>query len=558
MDAGSRPLAPLAKLAQQLRVEPDGPAYIPYGRACAKIDTFAAGPGDVDGKLIVVSGITPTHLGEGKTVTAIALAMALHRIGESSVACLRQPSLGPVFGAKGGGAGGGKCEVLPPALINLGLSGDGHAVGTAHNLLAAMIDAHMRHGNALGLDPRRITWPRTVPVNDGALRQVITGLGGPNNGMPREGAFEISEASEVMAILALATDRADLRRRLDAIIFGQTYAGEPVTVGQLGAGGAMSLLLRDAVHPNLVATTEGTPALIHAGPFANIAHGNSSLLATKWALTRSPWVVTEAGFGTDLGLEKFTDIKARAGGLRPACTVIVATIRALKVHAGIVQSKFGKKLDAEIKVENVDAVREGAGNLRHHVRIAKGFGAPVVVVVNRFPSDTEAEIAAVEAVARDAGAAGFASHSGFTDGGAGAEELARAVVAAAKPTTPTFGYDLQGGIAGRIRQLATRVYGADGVDISAAAKKRIKTLEGWGFRGLPLCVAKTHLACTHDRADGGLPKPFTLPVRDLQVRAGAGFVTVLTGDLTTMPALGKRPNALKMDLDPETGEMIGI
>jgi len=555
MDVGSRSLPTLAK---KLDVDPDGSAFIPYGRDCAKIDTFAAGPGTIDGKLIVVSGITPTHLGEGKTVTSIALAMALHRIGERSITCLRQPSLGPVFGAKGGGAGGGRAEVVPPEMINLGLSGDGHAVGTAHNLLAAMIDAHMRHGNELGLDPRRITWPRTVPVNDGSLRQVITGLGGPQNGMPREGAFEISEASEVMAILALATDRADLRRRLDAIIFGQTYAREPVTVGALGAGGAMSLLLRDAIHPNLVATSEGTPALIHAGPFANIAHGNSSLLASRWALTRAPWVVTEAGFGTDLGLEKFTDIKARAGGLTPACTVIVATIRALKVHAGVASSKFGKKLDKSIGIENVDAVREGAANLRHHIRIAKGFGAPVVVVVNRFPTDTQAEIAAVEAVSKDAGADGFASHSGFDEGGAGAEELARAVVKVAKPTTPTFGYDLSGGIAGRIGQLAKRVYGADGVDISPAARKRIKTLEGWGFRGLPLCVAKTHLACTHDRSDGGIPKAFTLPVRDLQVRAGAGFVTVLTGDLTTMPALGKRPNALGMDLDPETGAMVGV
>ncbi len=555
MEVGSTSIASLAK---QLNVDPDGPAFIPYGRECAKIDSFAAGPGDVDGKLIVISGITPTHLGEGKTVTAIALAMALQRLGERSIACLRQPSLGPVFGAKGGGAGGGRSQVVPAALINLGLSGDGHAVGTAHNLLAAMIDAHMRHGNELGLDPRRITWPRTVPVNDGSLRQVITGLGGPQNGMPREGAFEISEASEVMAILALASDRADLRRRLDAIIFGQTFAREPVTVGALGAGGAMSLLLRDALHPNLVATSEGTPALIHAGPFANIAHGNSSLLATRFALTRSPWVVTEAGFGTDLGLEKFTDIKARAGGLRPACTVIVATIRALKVHAGVASSKFGKKLDKSIEIENVDAVREGAANLRHHVRIAVGFGAPVVVVVNRFPSDTDAEVAAALAVAREAGALGTASHTGFTDGGAGAEELARAVVAVAKPTTPKFGYTLKGGITGRIKQLARRVYGAEGVDISPAAKKRIKTLERWGFRSLPLCVAKTHLACTHDRRDGGIPKPFILPVRDLQVRAGAGFVTVLTGDLTTMPALGKRPNALDMDIDPETGAMIGV
>ncbi|MCA9656880.1 MAG: formate--tetrahydrofolate ligase, partial [Myxococcales bacterium] len=484
---------PLAPLAAQLGVDPDSAAFLPYGRECAKLDSFKAGDGDVDGKLIVVSGITPTHLGEGKTVTSIALSMALNRIGEKTVACLRQPSLGPVFGAKGGGAGGGKSEVLPPALINLGLTGDGHAVGAAHNLLASMVDAHMRHGNALGLDPRRVTWPRTCPVNDGALRQVITGLGGVANGVPRESFFEINEASEVMAILALAKDRADLRRRLGAIIVGETYAKVPVTAEEIGAAGAMSLLLRDAMHPNLVATTEGTPALLHAGPFANIAHGNSSLLATRWALTRSPWVVTEAGFGTDLGLEKFTDIKARAGGLSPACTVIVATIRALKVHAGVVASKFGKKLDKEIEAENVDAVKKGAGNLRHHIRIAKGFGPPVVVVVNRFPSDTPAEIAAVEAIARGDGA-GFATHSGFMDGGAGAEELAREVVKVASPTTPTFGYDLEGGIAGRIKQLATRVYGAEGVDISTNAKQRIKALEKAGYKDLPICVAKTHLA----------------------------------------------------------------
>lgn len=548
----------LAPLAHQLGLAADGPAFIPYGHHCAKIDTFAAGPGEREGKLVIVSAVTPTPLGEGKTVTSIALSMALNRIGEPCVAALRQPSLGPVFGAKGGGAGGGRAQVHPPELINLGLTGDGHAVGAAHNLLAAMIDAHLRHGNALRLDPLKITWPRTIPVNDGSLRRVITGLGGALNGLPRESFFEINEASEVMAVLALAADRADLTRRLARIVIGQDLDRNPVTVAQLEAAGAMSVLLRDALHPNLVATSEGTPALLHAGPFANIAHGNSSLLATRFALTRSPWVVTESGFGADLGLEKMIHIKARQGGLSPACVVIVATIRALKTHAGVIKPKLGQALDKLVEREDVEAVQRGADNLRHHLRIAAEFGAPVVVALNRFPSDTEAEIAAVEAIARGAGARGFAAHTGFADGGAGAEALAREVARVARTTAPIFRYGLDGGLAERIDTLARAVYGARGVDIAPAARKRIDELTAWGYGALPLCVAKTHLACTHDPADGGLPRPFTLPVRDLQLRAGAGFVTVLTGELTTMPALGKRPNAVGMALDPDTGAITGL
>jgi len=551
----SRPLAPLAR---QLGLDTDDDAFIPHGHHVAKIDTFTAGPGEHQGKLVIVSAVTPTPLGEGKTVTSIALSMAMNRIGEPCVAALRQPSLGPVFGAKGGGAGGGKSQVHPPELINLGLSGDAHAVGAAHNLLAAMIDAHLRHGNDLRLDPLKITWPRTIPVNDGSLRKVIVGLGGALNGLPRESFFEINEASEVMAILALASDRADLRRRLGRIVIGQDVERRPVRADQLGAAGAMSVLLQSALHPNLVATSEGTPALLHAGPFANIAHGNSSLLSTRWALTRSPWVVTESGFGTDLGLEKMIHIKARQGGLQPACVVVVATIRALKVHAGVIKAKLGHSLDKAIEEENVEAVQRGAQNLRHHLRIATGFGAPVVVALNKFPSDTDAEIAAVEAIARSSGAVGFAVHTGFADGGAGAEALAREVARAARTTAPIFRYSLDGDLAGRIDALARAVYGADGVDIAPAARKRIDELTSWGYGDLPLCVAKTHLACTHDPADGGLPKPFTMPVRDLQIRAGAGFVTVLTGELTTMPALGKRPNAVGMDVDPETGALRGV
>jgi formate--tetrahydrofolate ligase len=391
-----------------------------------------------------------------------------------------------VFGSKGGGAGGGRAQVVPADRINLGMTGDGHAIGAAHNLLAAMLDAHLRHGNELRLDPVRLTWPRVSPVNDGSLRKLVVGLGGPLNGVPRESFFEINEASEVMAIVALARDRADLRRRLGAIVVGQDLGGAPVRAEQLGAAGAMSVLLRDALYPTLAQTSEGTPALIHAGPFANIAHGNNSILATRFALTRAPWVVTECGFGTDLGLEKFMHIKARASGLQPACVVVVCTVRALKVHAGVARVAVGKPLDEVVRVADVDATERGAANLGHHLRIATGFGMKVVVALNRFPTDSPEEIAVVERVARAA------------------------------------------------------------------------QLEAWGFRDVPLCVAKTHLATTHDPAHGGLPRPFVLPVRDLQLRAGAGFVTVLTGELTTMPALTRRPNAVDMDLDPDTGEIRGL
>lgn len=548
---------PLADLARDLGLDPTQRSYHPHGHDFAKIDTVAAGPGPHEGRLIVVSAVTPTPLGEGKTVTSISLSMGLHRIGAPSIVCLRQPSLGPVFGSKGGGAGGGKAQVIPAEAINLGMTGDGHAIGAAHNLLAAMVDAHLRHGNELRLDPVRLTWPRVSPVNDGSLRKLVVGLGGPLNGLPRETFFEINEASEVMAIVALAQDRADLRRRLGAIVLGQDLGGAPVRAEQLGAAGAMNVLLRDALHPTLTQTSEGSPALIHAGPFANIAHGNNSILATRFALTRAPWVVTECGFGSDLGLEKFMHIKARSAGLRPACVVLVCTVRALKVHAGVARVAVGKPLDQIVAIPDVDAVERGAANLRHHLRVAQGFGVKVVVALNRFPSDSPEEVAVVERIAHAAGA-GFAVHTGFADGGAGATELARAVVDAAEPRDPTFRYELDAPLLTKLEALATAVYGATGLDVSPAARNRAAQLEAWGFGGLPLCVAKTHLACTHDPADGGLPRPFSLPVRDLQLRAGAGFVTVLTGELTTMPALTRRPNAINMDLDPATGEIRGM
>jgi formate--tetrahydrofolate ligase len=550
-------LRPLADLARDLGLDPTSRAYHPFGHDFAKIDTAAAGPGEHGGRLVVVSAITPTPLGEGKTVTSISLSMGLNKIGERSVVCLRQPSLGPVFGSKGGGAGGGKAQVVPADRINLGMTGDGHAIGAAHNLLAAMLDAHMRHGNELRLDPVRVTWPRVSPVNDGSLRRLVVGLGGALNGVPRESSFEINEASEVMAIVALARDRADLRRRLGAIVVGQNSAGEPVRAEQLGAAGAMSVLLRDALYPTLAQTSEGTPALIHAGPFANIAHGNNSIIATRFALTRAPWVVTECGFGTDLGLEKFMHIKARSAGLQPACVVVVATVRALKVHAGVARVAVGKPLDQVVAVPDVEAVERGAQNLGHHLRIAMGFGVKVVVALNSFPTDSPEEVAAVERVARAAGA-GFAVHSGFAHGGDGATDLARAVVAAAEPRPPSFRYDLGLPLLSKLEALATSVYGAEKLDVSASARTRAGQLEAWGFRDVPLCVAKTHLATTHDPAHGGLPRPFVLPVRDLQLRAGAGFVTVLTGELTTMPALIKRPNAVDMELDPDTGEIRGL
>lgn len=547
----------LSDLARDLGLDPESRAYIPYGHDFAKIDTQAAGDGDVRGGLVVVSAVTPTPLGEGKTVTSISLSMGLSRIGERCVACLRQPSLGPVFGAKGGGAGGGRAQVVPSDRINLGGTGDGQAIGAAHNLLAAMLDAHLRHGNELKIDAARIAFPRVTPVNDGSLRKIVTGLGGPLNGVPRESFFEINEASEVMAILALARDRGDFRRRLGNIVIGPDQGGAPVRAEQLGAAGAMTVLLRDALYPTLARTSEGTPVLLHAGPFANIAHGNSSLIATRWALTRAPWVVTECGFGTDLGLEKFVHIKARAGNLRPAVVVVVCTIRALKVHAGLAKAVLGKPLDQAVLTEDVSAVERGAANLRHHLRIARNFGPPVVVALNRFPTDTAAEISVVEGVAREAGA-GFAVHTGFADGGAGAEDLAREVVRAARPTDLAYQYEGTGPLEQRLEHLARNVYGAQGIEIAPTARTRLKQIEGWQLGDLQLCVAKTHLATTHDPADGGLPRPFTLPVRDVLLRAGAGFATVLTGELTTLPALGKRPNAVDMDLDPETGTVRGL
>ncbi|MFZ6178450.1 formate--tetrahydrofolate ligase [Nannocystis pusilla] len=547
----------LVDLARDLGLDPESRAYVPYGHDFAKIDTVAAGEGSAHGNLVVVSAVTPTPLGEGKTVTSISLGMGLARIGESALTCLRQPSLGPVFGAKGGGAGGGKAQVVPADRVNLGGTGDGQAVGAAHNLLAAMLDAHLRHGNALKIDPARIAFSRVTPVNDGSLRKVITGLGGPLNGVPRESFFEINEASEVMAILALAHDRGDLRRRLGNIVLGPDQGGAPVRAEQLGAAGAMSVLLRDALYPTLARTSEGTPVLLHAGPFANIAHGNSSLIATRWALTRAPWVVTECGFGTDLGLEKFVHIKARLGNLRPACVVVVCTVRALKVHAGLAKAVLGKPLDQAVLTEDVAAVEKGAANLRHHLRIATNFGPPVVVALNRFPTDTDAEIAVVEGIAREFGA-GFAVHTGFADGGAGAEALARAVVKAARPTDLRYQYEGTGPLLPRLESLAKNVYGATGIELAPSARTRLNQLEKWGLGELQLCVAKTHLATTHDPADGGLPRPFTLPVRDVLVRAGAGFATVLTGELTTLPALGARPNAVDMDLDPVTGAALGL
>ncbi|MCY1008047.1 formate--tetrahydrofolate ligase [Nannocystis pusilla] len=547
----------LVDLARDLGLDPESRAYVPYGHDFAKIDTVAAGEGSAHGNLVVVSAVTPTPLGEGKTVTSISLGMGLARIGESALTCLRQPSLGPVFGAKGGGAGEGKAQVVPSDRVNLGGTGDGQAVGAAHNLLAAMLDAHLRHGNALKIDPARIAFSRVTPVNDGSLRKVITGLGGPLNGVPRESFFEINEASEVMAILALAHDRGDLRRRLGNIVLGPDQGGAPVRAEQLGAAGAMSVLLRDALYPTLARTSEGTPVLLHAGPFANIAHGNSSLIATRWALTRAPWVVTECGFGTDLGLEKFVHIKARLGNLRPACVVVVCTVRALKVHAGLAKAVLGRPLDQAVLTEDVAAVEKGAANLRHHLRIATNFGPPVVVALNRFPTDTDAEIAVVEGIAREFGA-GFAVHTGFADGGAGAEALARAVVKAARPTDLRYQYEGTGPLLPRLESLAKNVYGATGIELAPSARTRLNQLEKWGLGELQLCVAKTHLATTHDPADGGLPRPFTLPVRDVLVRAGAGFATVLTGELTTLPALGARPNAVDMDLDPVTGAALGL
>lgn len=522
-----------------------------YGRCKAKIDTARMPRGErEDGKLILVTAITPTPAGEGKTTTTIGLADGLRRIGKNAVVALREPSLGPVFGIKGGAAGGGYAQVVPMEDINLHFTGDFHAIGAANNLLAAMLDNHIHQGNKLGIDTRRITWKRCVDMNDRQLRFITDGLGGRINGVPREDGFDITVASEVMAVFCLASSITDLKERLSRIVVAYTYEDKPVTAGDLGAVGAMAALLKDALKPNLVQTLEGTPALVHGGPFANIAHGCNSVIATKTAMQLADYAVTEAGFGADLGAEKFLDIKCRAAGLHPSAVVMVATIRALKMHGGLAKSELGQ--------EDLSALEAGIPNLLRHVsNIREVYGLPCVVAVNRFPTDTDREVELIIEKCRALGVNTVLSNV-WAEGGAGGVELAREVVRLCEePNNFAFSYSADMPIEDKINAIVTRVYRGDGVVFTPSAKKELARLTELGFDKLPVCMAKTQYSFSDDPTKLGAPEGFTVTVRSLKVSAGAGFVVALTGDIMTMPGLPKVPAAEKIDVD-ENGRITGL
>ena len=523
-----------------------------YGRSKAKIDlSFLAEAPEKQGKLVLVTAITPTPAGEGKTTTTIGLADGLRRIGKEAVVAMREPSLGPVFGIKGGAAGGGYAQVIPMEDINLHFTGDFHAIGAANNLLAAMLDNHIQQGNALGIDTRKITWKRCVDMNDRQLRSIVDGLGGRMNGTPREDGFDITVASEIMAVLCLANSVSDLKERLGRIIVGYTYDDKPVTARDLKAQGAMTALLRDALKPNLVQTLEGTPAFVHGGPFANIAHGCNSVIATKTALKTGEYAVTEAGFGADLGAEKFLDIKCRMAGLAPDAVVVVATVRALKMHGGLDKKSLGE--------ENLSALEKGIPNLLRHVSNIKNvYKLPCVVAVNRFPTDTDAEI---EFIMTKCGALGVNAvlSTVWADGGRGGEALAREVVRLCEEERGdfAFAYEDNLGIKEKINAVVTKIYGGAGTEFTSAAEKQIARLEQLGFGGCPVCIAKTQYSFSDDPTKLGAPKGFTVTVRNVKISAGAGFVVALTGDIMTMPGLPKVPAAENIDVD-EQGRITGL
>ncbi|MEW6225839.1 MAG: formate--tetrahydrofolate ligase [Chloroflexota bacterium] len=511
------------------------------------------------GKYVVVTAITPTPLGEGKSTTLVGLAQGLNRIGHRAALTIRQPSLGPVFGIKGGAAGGGYSQVIPMEDFNLHLTGDIHAISAAHNLASAFLDNHLHHGNALGIDPFSIRWPRVVDISDRAIRRVIIGLGGKENGVPRESEYVITVASEVMAILALSKDLFDLRARLGRIVMATNREGKAVTAEELGVAGAMTVLLRDAIKPNLLQTLEGGPAWVHCGPFANIAHGNSSIIADRVALSTSDIVVTEAGFGADMGAEKFFDIKCRASGLRPDAAVIVATIRALKMHGGVGKVVAGKPLDPALLTENVEAVRKGCENLAAQVELVRAYGVPVVVAMNSFPTDTPAEYDVIREVALASGASDAVITTNWEEGGKGAEALAAAVWDAAAGDGDGFRllYPDEMPLRDKIETIATRVYGAAGVDFAPAATKALAEYTALGYGHLPVCMAKTHLSLSHDPNVKGRPTGYRFPVRDVKLAAGAGFIYPLAGDMRTMPGLPSHPAGEKIDIDAD-GNVVGL
>ena len=565
-------LTPIKEIAESVGLSEDDLDY--YGKYKAKIhlDVLEKFKDRPQGKYIDVTAITPTPLGEGKTTTTVGLSQALGaHLGKRVFTCIRQPSQGPTFGIKGGAAGGGYSQIVPMEDFNLHLTGDIHAVAAANNLLAAAIDARLMHERNLGsrfkeitgldplnIDPYTITWNRVVDVNDSAMRRIVIGLGAKNDGVPRQAGYDIAVASEVMAILALTTSLKDMRQRLGRIVIGRNYAGEPVTAEQLGVAGAMTVLMKDAIMPNLMQTLEGTPALVHAGPFANIAHGNSSIVADQIALRLADYVVTESGFGADIGMEKFFNIKCRYSGLIPNAVVIVATVRALKMHGGGPRVIPGRDLDKAYTEENLPLLEKGGANLVKNIQIARLFGIPVVVAINRFKYDTQAELDLVKRIALEAGAYAAVPSDHWANGGKGAIELAEAVLSACEqPSNFQFLYPLEMPIKQKIETIATKVYGAAGVDYAPLANEQIAAYEKAGYGNLPICMAKTHLSITHDPTIKGAPTGFILPVREVRASVGAGFIYPLCGEMRTMPGLPSKPVFMQVDLD-ETGRVKGL
>jgi formate--tetrahydrofolate ligase len=551
---------PIADVASDLGIRDEELEL--YGPTKAKVTLDAIRRLEAErpkGKYVVVTAITPTPLGEGKSTTTVGLAQGLNAIGRKAAVCIRQPSLGPVFGIKGGAAGGGYSQVIPMEDFNLHLTGDVHAIGAAHNLAAAFLDNHLHHKNVLGVDQHSILWPRVVDISDRAVRRAVIGLGGRENGVPRETEWVITVASEVMAVLALATDLADLRARLARIVLAISTDGTPITCENLGVAGSMTVLLIDAIKPNLLQTLEGGPAFVHCGPFGNIAHGNNSILADRLALATNEIVCTEAGFGADMGAEKFFDIKCRASGLRPDAAVVVATIRALKMHGGVGRIVAGKPLDPALLEENPEAVRAGAANLAKQIENVRLFNVPVVVAINAFPTDTPAEMEAVREVALAAGARDAVVATHFSDGGKGATALAAAVWDAAEEGAPGFQllYPDSASLVDKIEAIAVKVYGADGIDILPAARKALTLYEELGFGSLPVCMAKTQYSLSHDATLKGRPTGFRVPIREVRLSAGAGFITPLVGEMRTMPGLPSRPGGEKIDIDAD-GNIVGL
>ena len=543
-------MEPIGKIAQHLEIPEDELEL--YGKYKAKISLNywnTTLQQKENGKLILVTAINPTPAGEGKTTTSIGLGDALHKLGKKTAIALREPSLGPCFGMKGGAAGGGYAQVVPMEDINLHFTGDFHAITSAHNLLAAVIDNHIQQGNALDLDVRRITWKRVVDLNDRALRNIICGLGGKAHGVPRETGFDITVASEMMAILCLTSDLEDMKKRLGNIIIGYTRSGRPVRAEELNVTGALTLLFKDAIKPNLVQTLEGTPALIHGGPFANIAHGCNSVMATKYALKMADYTVTEAGFGADLGAEKFLDIKCRFTGFKPDAVVIVATIRALKMHGGLAKT--------ELATENIEVLKKGMTNLAKHIENIQKFGLPIVVAINAFPTDTENELQELKALCESMGASVSISEA-WAKGGEGAIDLAQKVIEATeKPSNFQYMYDVNDSIKDKINAIATKIYGADGVNYTPAVEKTIAEFEAEGLDKMPICMAKTQYSLSDDQFKLGAPTGFKITVRELRISAGAGFIVALTGNILTMPGLPKKPAAENMDIDIN-GKITGL